>query len=90
MGKSNSALNIPGTTNYLFLPALNTEFLHGFQDKTQFYKFNAMALLKRKSIASIRKSFQYHLSSTTTSTARHHVELSDENFGLGLSFEVTS
>ena len=56
----------------------------------QFYKIDAMALLKRQSIASIRKSFEYHLSSTTTSTGGHHVKImSDETFELGLSFEFT-
>ena len=89
IGKSNSSIKYSWPYK-LLISASNTEFLHGFQNKAQFYKINAMALLKSKSIASIRKSFQYHLSFTTTSTARRHVELSDENLGLGLSFEVTS
>ena len=82
------ASNFLGTTDNLFLPATVPAWL---SKQTQFYKINAIALLNcRKSIVSIKKSFEYHLSSTTTSTGRHHVEMSNENLGLGLSFEVTS
>ena len=86
IAKANSSIKFSGHYK-LSLPT--TQFLHGFQSKTQFYKIDAMALLKRKSITGIRKSFEDHLSST--STGGHHVKImSDETFGLGISFEFTS